>query len=54
MAWEARRKTNELCFHFRAVYKDADLYLLDSPFGYLDVLTEKEIFERYVLEFTHL
>ncbi|XP_074235268.1 cystic fibrosis transmembrane conductance regulator isoform X2 [Saimiri boliviensis] len=29
----------------RAVYKDADLYLLDSPFGYLDVLTEKEIFE---------
>ncbi|XP_047551480.1 cystic fibrosis transmembrane conductance regulator isoform X5 [Lutra lutra] len=30
----------------RAVYKDADLYLLDSPFGYLDVLTEKEIFER--------
>ncbi|KAF6275878.1 CF transmembrane conductance regulator [Rhinolophus ferrumequinum] len=32
----------------RAVYKDADLYLLDSPFGYLDVLTEKEIFERCV------
>uniref|UniRef100_A0A7N5P2F1 Cystic fibrosis transmembrane conductance regulator n=1 Tax=Ailuropoda melanoleuca TaxID=9646 RepID=A0A7N5P2F1_AILME len=32
----------------RAVYKDADLYLLDSPFGYLDVLTEKEIFESCV------
>lgn len=45
--------TGEISFHFhflcRAVYKDADLYLLDSPFGYLDVLTEKEIFERYVL-----
>ncbi|XP_013371415.1 PREDICTED: cystic fibrosis transmembrane conductance regulator isoform X2 [Chinchilla lanigera] len=32
----------------RAVYKDADLYLLDSPFGYLDVLTEKQIFESCV------
>uniref|UniRef100_A0A4X2LQZ2 Cystic fibrosis transmembrane conductance regulator n=1 Tax=Vombatus ursinus TaxID=29139 RepID=A0A4X2LQZ2_VOMUR len=32
----------------RAIYKDADLYLLDSPFGYLDVLTEKEIFESCV------
>ncbi|XP_048356586.1 cystic fibrosis transmembrane conductance regulator [Sphaerodactylus townsendi] len=32
----------------RAVYKDADLYLLDSPFGYLDILTEKEIFESCV------
>uniref|UniRef100_A0A8C8ZN69 Cystic fibrosis transmembrane conductance regulator n=1 Tax=Prolemur simus TaxID=1328070 RepID=A0A8C8ZN69_PROSS len=32
----------------RAVYKDADLYLLDSPFGYLDVLTEKEIFESCI------
>ncbi|EMP42062.1 Cystic fibrosis transmembrane conductance regulator [Chelonia mydas] len=31
-----------------AVYKDADLYLLDSPFGYLDILTEKEIFESCV------
>ncbi|XP_018429475.1 PREDICTED: cystic fibrosis transmembrane conductance regulator [Nanorana parkeri] len=29
----------------RAVYKDADLYLLDSPFSYLDLFTEKEIFE---------
>ncbi|XP_031237102.1 cystic fibrosis transmembrane conductance regulator isoform X2 [Mastomys coucha] len=32
----------------RAVYKDADLYLLDSPFGYLDVLTEEQIFESCV------
>nr|Q2QLC5.1 RecName: Full=Cystic fibrosis transmembrane conductance regulator; Short=CFTR; AltName: Full=ATP-binding cassette sub-family C member 7; AltName: Full=Channel conductance-controlling ATPase; AltName: Full=cAMP-dependent chloride channel [Carollia perspicillata]ABB89784.1 cystic fibrosis transmembrane conductance regulator, ATP-binding cassette (sub-family C, member 7) [Carollia perspicillata] len=32
----------------RAVYKDADLYLLDSPFGHLDVLTEKQIFESCV------
>ncbi|XP_056655560.1 cystic fibrosis transmembrane conductance regulator [Monodelphis domestica] len=32
----------------RAIYKDADLYLLDSPFGYLDMLTEKEIFESCV------
>ncbi|GAB1290580.1 Cystic fibrosis transmembrane conductance regulator [Apodemus speciosus] len=31
-----------------AVYKDADLYLLDSPFGYLDVLTEEQIFESCV------
>uniref|UniRef100_A0A8C7M8T4 Cystic fibrosis transmembrane conductance regulator n=1 Tax=Oncorhynchus kisutch TaxID=8019 RepID=A0A8C7M8T4_ONCKI len=30
----------------RAVYKDADLYLLDSPFTHLDIVTEKEIFER--------
>ncbi|CAO2602724.1 Cystic fibrosis transmembrane conductance regulator, partial [Lemmus lemmus] len=32
----------------RAVYKDADLYLLDSPFGYLDVLTEEQIFENCI------
>ncbi|EGW11486.1 Cystic fibrosis transmembrane conductance regulator, partial [Cricetulus griseus] len=32
----------------RAVYKDADVYLLDSPFGYLDVLTEEQIFENCV------
>ncbi|KAG9335857.1 hypothetical protein JZ751_003514 [Albula glossodonta] len=30
----------------RAVYKDADLYLLDSPFTHLDIVTEKEIFDR--------
>nr|P26362.1 RecName: Full=Cystic fibrosis transmembrane conductance regulator; Short=CFTR; AltName: Full=ATP-binding cassette sub-family C member 7; AltName: Full=Channel conductance-controlling ATPase; AltName: Full=Dogfish transmembrane conductance regulator; AltName: Full=cAMP-dependent chloride channel [Squalus acanthias]AAA49616.1 cystic fibrosis transmembrane conductance regulator [Squalus acanthias] len=29
----------------RALYKDADLYLLDSPFSHLDVTTEKDIFE---------
>nr|AQM50075.1 cystic fibrosis transmembrane conductance regulator isoform a [Anguilla japonica] len=32
----------------RAVYKDADLYLLDSPFTHLDIVTEKEIFESCV------
>ncbi|XP_051031684.1 cystic fibrosis transmembrane conductance regulator [Phodopus roborovskii] len=32
----------------RAVYKDADVYLLDSPFGYLDVLTEEQIFENCI------
>ncbi|NXW48076.1 CFTR regulator, partial [Nyctiprogne leucopyga] len=32
----------------RAVYRDADLYLLDSPFGHLDIFTEKEIFESCV------
>uniref|UniRef100_A0A3Q3EAJ5 Cystic fibrosis transmembrane conductance regulator n=1 Tax=Labrus bergylta TaxID=56723 RepID=A0A3Q3EAJ5_9LABR len=32
----------------RAVYKDADLYLLDSPFTHLDIVTEKEIFEKCV------
>ncbi|XP_061085500.1 cystic fibrosis transmembrane conductance regulator-like [Conger conger] len=30
----------------RAVYKDADLYLLDSPFTHLDIVTEKEIFDK--------
>lgn len=33
----------------RAVYKDADLYLLDAPFTHLDIVTEKEIFEKWVL-----
>ncbi|XP_007892786.1 cystic fibrosis transmembrane conductance regulator isoform X1 [Callorhinchus milii] len=32
----------------RALYKDADLYLLDSPFSHLDMSTEKEIFESGV------
>ncbi|KAI4793946.1 hypothetical protein KUCAC02_032385, partial [Chaenocephalus aceratus] len=32
----------------RAVYKDADLYLLDAPFTHLDLVTEKEIFEKCV------
>nr|XP_033815038.1 cystic fibrosis transmembrane conductance regulator [Geotrypetes seraphini] len=32
----------------RAIYKDADVYLLDSPFSYLDMFTEKEIFERCI------
>lgn len=32
----------------RAVYKDADLYLLDAPFTHLDIVTEKEIFEKWV------
>uniref|UniRef100_A0AAQ4Q8H7 Cystic fibrosis transmembrane conductance regulator n=1 Tax=Gasterosteus aculeatus aculeatus TaxID=481459 RepID=A0AAQ4Q8H7_GASAC len=32
----------------RAVYKDADLYLLDAPFTHLDIVTEKEIFEKCV------
>uniref|UniRef100_A0A3Q2ZQM0 Cystic fibrosis transmembrane conductance regulator n=2 Tax=Kryptolebias marmoratus TaxID=37003 RepID=A0A3Q2ZQM0_KRYMA len=30
----------------RAVYKDADLYLLDAPFTHLDIATEKEVFEK--------
>ncbi|XP_077453648.1 cystic fibrosis transmembrane conductance regulator [Stigmatopora argus] len=34
----------------RAVYKDADLYLLDAPFTHLDIVTEKEIFEKCVCE----
>ncbi|XP_072242554.1 cystic fibrosis transmembrane conductance regulator [Leuresthes tenuis] len=32
----------------RAVYKDADLYLLDAPFTHLDIATEKDIFEKCV------
>lgn len=32
----------------RSVYKDADLYLLDAPFSHLDIVTEKEIFEKWV------
>lgn len=35
-------------FSNRAVYKDADLYLLDAPFTHLDIVTEKEIFEKCV------
>ncbi|XP_012671078.1 cystic fibrosis transmembrane conductance regulator [Clupea harengus] len=34
----------------RAVYKDADVYLLDAPFTHLDIATEKEIFERCMLK----
>ncbi|XP_053479073.1 cystic fibrosis transmembrane conductance regulator [Ictalurus furcatus] len=30
----------------RAVYRDADTYLLDAPFTHLDIATEKEIFEK--------
>lgn len=30
------------------MYKDADLYLLDAPFTHLDIVTEKEIFEKFV------
>ena len=30
------------------MYKDADLYLLDAPFIHLDIVTEKEIFEKCV------
>ncbi|XP_030628604.1 cystic fibrosis transmembrane conductance regulator [Chanos chanos] len=30
----------------RAVYRDADVYLLDAPFTHLDIGTEKEIFDR--------
>lgn len=33
---------------YRAVYRDADVYLLDAPFTHLDIATEKEIFERSV------
>lgn len=37
------------CFsRCRSVYKDADLYLLDAPFSHLDIVTEKEIFEKWV------
>lgn len=32
----------------RALYKDADLYLLDAPFTHLDIVTEKEIFEKCI------
>lgn len=32
----------------RAVYRDADVYLLDAPFTHLDIATEKEIFDKYV------
>ncbi|XP_066541227.1 cystic fibrosis transmembrane conductance regulator isoform X2 [Hoplias malabaricus] len=32
----------------RAVYRDADAYLLDAPFTHLDIATEKEIFDKCV------
>lgn len=38
----------------RAVYKDADLYLLDAPFTHLDLVTEREIFEKCVCRVFHL
>ncbi|XP_010784307.1 cystic fibrosis transmembrane conductance regulator-like, partial [Notothenia coriiceps] len=42
-------RTHLCVFWFlRAVYKDADLYLLDAPFTHLDLVTEKEIFEKLV------
>ncbi|KAG7214424.1 hypothetical protein INR49_006381 [Caranx melampygus] len=34
----------------RALYKDADLYLLDAPFTHLDIVTEKEIFEKCICQ----
>lgn len=40
-----------LKYHFylhRAVYRDADVYLLDAPFTHLDIATEKDIFDKYV------
>ncbi|GLD69267.1 cystic fibrosis transmembrane conductance regulator isoform X1 [Lates japonicus] len=43
----ATRSTARLCLA-RAVYKDADLYLLDAPFTHLDIVTEKEIFEKCI------
>nr|XP_055029295.1 cystic fibrosis transmembrane conductance regulator [Misgurnus anguillicaudatus] len=30
----------------RAVYRDADVYLLDAPFTHLDIATEKDIFDK--------
>uniref|UniRef100_A0A8C2JT29 Cystic fibrosis transmembrane conductance regulator n=1 Tax=Cyprinus carpio TaxID=7962 RepID=A0A8C2JT29_CYPCA len=30
----------------RAIYRDADVYLLDAPFTHLDIATEKEIFDK--------
>lgn len=39
------------CFQsLRAVYRDADTYLLDAPFTHLDIATEKEIFDKYVYQ----
>uniref|UniRef100_A0A8C1R2E0 Cystic fibrosis transmembrane conductance regulator n=1 Tax=Cyprinus carpio TaxID=7962 RepID=A0A8C1R2E0_CYPCA len=33
----------------RAIYRDADVYLLDAPFTHLDIATEKEIFDKYLM-----
>lgn len=37
-----------LFYLHRAVYRDADVYLLDAPFTHLDIATEKDIFDKYV------
>lgn len=45
------RTDSVMCvFSLRAVYKDADLYLLDAPFTHLDIVTEKDIFEKCVFQ----
>jgi ATP-binding cassette subfamily C (CFTR/MRP) protein 4 len=32
----------------RALYRDADIYLLDDPLSAVDVRVSKQLFERYV------
>jgi ABC-type Mn2+/Zn2+ transport system ATPase subunit len=32
----------------RALYRDADIYLLDDPLSAVDVKVSKHLFERYV------
>ena len=39
----------ELCsFYFRAVYQDADIYLLDDPLSAVDAEVGKQLFEQWV------
>lgn len=36
-----------LCVSCRAVYRDADIYLLDDPLSAVDTKVGRHIFERY-------
>jgi len=36
-------------FYFRAVYKQADIYLLDDPLSAVDVRVGKHLFEKCIL-----
>jgi len=35
-------------FYFRAVYKQADIYLLDDPLSAVDVRVGKHLFEKCI------
>jgi len=36
-------------FYFRAMYKEADIYLLDDPFSAVDVRVGRHLFKKCIL-----